>query len=206
MSQFILITGKPGVGKTTIMKKILNNLKTNNIQCKGFYTEEKRNTNNVRIGFNVTTTEGVEGVLARIRYYSTVKILEDYINMFNSSSEMIIKPKTGSNFQVGKYVVHVNEFENLCLNLVNCEDDSKIILIDEIGKMELLSKKFETAIGSILKSSKNLRVIATIPLKNNHNCIKDINEHKNAKLFNVTNTNRENIFLEIMEDVRKKLI
>ena len=69
MSQFILITGMPGVGKTTIIKKLLNELKT---KCKGFYTEEKRNPNNTRIGFNVTTTDGEEGILARIRYDSIV--------------------------------------------------------------------------------------------------------------------------------------
>lgn len=74
MSQFILITGMPGVGKTTIIKKLLNELKTKckDIQCKGFYTEEKRNLNNTRIGFNLTTSDGEEGTLARIRYDSIV--------------------------------------------------------------------------------------------------------------------------------------
>ncbi|CAO1406249.1 unnamed protein product [Diamesa tonsa] len=185
MSHFLLITGMPGVGKTTIIKKLLNDLKT---KCKGFYTEEKRNSYNTRIGFNVTTTDNEDGILARI------------------SSEMIPQPKTGSKYQVGKYVVYVTEFEDMCLKLVDCEDDNTIIIIDEIGKMELLSKRFETAIGNLLKSKKNLRVIATIPLKYTHNIIKDMKEHKNTKLFNVTNVNRESIYLEIIEDVRKRLI
>lgn len=119
---------------------------------------------------------------------------------------MNIQPKTGSKYQVGKYVVYVNEFENMCLKLVDCEDDNTIIIIDEIGKMELLSKRFETAIGNLLKSKKNLRVIATIPLKYTHNIIKDMKEHENTKLFNVTKVNRESIYLEIIEDVRKRLI
>lgn len=126
--------------------------------------------------------------------------------LLDFSSEMIHQPKTGSKFQVGKYVVYVNEFENMCLKLVNCEEDNTIIFIDEIGKMELLSKKFETSIENLLKSKKNLRVVATIPLKYTHNTIKSMKKHKNAKLFNVTNLNRENIFLEIIEEVRKRLI
>ncbi|CAO1414075.1 unnamed protein product [Diamesa serratosioi] len=190
MSQFILITGMPGVGKTTIIKKLLNDLTTNNIQCKGFYTEEKRNPNNVRIGFNVTKTDGVEGTLARISF----------------SSEIIDPPKTGTKFQVSKYVVYVNEFENMCLKLVDCEEENAIIIIDEVGKMELLSKEFESAIGNLLKSKKNLRVIATIPLKFNHTSIKDMKKHKNSNLFNVTNVNRDNVYLAILEDVRKRLI
>lgn len=74
MSQFTLITGMPGVGKTTIIKKLLNELKTKykDTQCKGFYTEEKINPSNTRIGFNVTTTDGEEGILARIKYDSVV--------------------------------------------------------------------------------------------------------------------------------------
>lgn len=119
---------------------------------------------------------------------------------------MIHQPKTGSKFQVGKYVVYVNEFENICLKLVNCEEDNTIIFIDEIGKMELLSKKFEASIENLLKSKKNFRVVATIPLKYTHNSIKGMKDHENTKLFNVTNINRDNIYLEIIEEVRKRLI
>lgn len=53
-----------GVGKTTLVKKIVKHLKSHNIECSGFYTEEIRN-NNYRVGFDIVTLDGTRAILAR---------------------------------------------------------------------------------------------------------------------------------------------
>lgn len=53
-----------GIGKTTLIKKIVDHLKTQDVECSGFYTEEIRNNNN-RIGFDIVTLNGEREILAR---------------------------------------------------------------------------------------------------------------------------------------------
>lgn len=54
-----------GAGKTTLIKKIYSQLKQQNIEPNGFYTEEIRDNTGRRIGFDVVTLDGKRGKLAR---------------------------------------------------------------------------------------------------------------------------------------------
>ena len=60
-SFFLLITGAPGCGKTTIVQKLVSNLRTSSKvpNFYGFFTEEIRNSNRERIGFDVVTLDVV---------------------------------------------------------------------------------------------------------------------------------------------------
>lgn len=62
MSSFLLLTGKPGSGKTTMVQKLISELK-----MQGFYTEEVRNSEGDRVGFDVVTLAGKRTILSRIR-------------------------------------------------------------------------------------------------------------------------------------------
>jgi len=112
----ISLTGRPGIGKTTAIKRIIEKLKDRAV---GFYTEEIRHPETKkRLGFKVITTDGNEGILAEK-----------------------FKP---SKFKVGSYGVNVEDFENLVIPVLEkaFKERDKIIVIDEIGKMELFSDKF----------------------------------------------------------------
>ncbi|MCD6472015.1 NTPase [Candidatus Aerophobetes bacterium] len=158
----MLICGKPGVGKTTLIKIIAKNLKG---KAAGFYTEEIRKEK-VRVGFKIKNLEGKEGILAHINCQSP--------------------------YRIGKYKVNLKEFEEIALpSIEEGIKEGKIIIIDEIGKMELYSKKFRQLVIQALESSNN--VIATIPIYKNE-FLEEIRERKDAKIIKITRENREKIY------------
>jgi len=110
----LLLTGSPGIGKTTVIHAVLRRLEE--VKCAGFYTEEKRHAGQ-RVGFKIITLDGQEGTLASIGR----------------------KEPT-----VGRYSIHVAEFERLVLPHLDLEiTPADLYVIDEIGKMELLSQNSE---------------------------------------------------------------
>src|SRR6266513_6357046 len=62
VNQKVLLTGRPGCGKTTLIKHIVKNLSQ---RAAGFYTEEIRD-HGVRVGFKIVTLDGDEAVLAHV--------------------------------------------------------------------------------------------------------------------------------------------
>lgn len=120
----ILLTGQPGVGKTTLITRILKELP---LEAKGFFTEEIREKG-VRQGFKIRTLDGKEGILAHV----------------DSAS-----PK-----RVGKYGVNVEEFEQIGVKtLEEALQQGSPVIIDEIGKMELYSTRFKETLFKVLERS-----------------------------------------------------
>ena len=64
----VLLTGYPGVGKTTLCRKVYEILKGKGIKVQGFYTEDVRSSQKgKRVGFDVVTIDGRRGPLARTK-------------------------------------------------------------------------------------------------------------------------------------------
>jgi len=124
-----LISGPPASGKSTLVSKLVDFLRKNDIKVGGIVTPEIRE-NGVRVGFKVVDLMTLkENIFASISY------------------------KT--NYKVGKYFVDVDLFENIAIPaLEKAEGGSDVIVIDEIGKMELFSKKFEETVKRILNGPK----------------------------------------------------
>ena len=135
MASHTLITGLPGVGKTTLIRKLAERL--TEYRPAGFYTEEIRNERGIREGFRLVTLCDRRLVLSHIRH-------------------------TGP-YRVGRYGVDVAEFECL-LEELNLRDSlAPVIIIDEIGKMECFSRRFIDTVTLLLDGPKTL--VATIALK-----------------------------------------
>lgn len=66
----ILLTGDPGVGKTTLIQKVVQDLSGN---AGGFYTKEIRE-NSRRIGFEIVTFSGRRGILASTKIRSPLNV------------------------------------------------------------------------------------------------------------------------------------
>ena len=125
MKKNILITGMPGVGKTTLTKKILASLSPPCVA--GFYTEESREQG-IRRGFSLVGTNGAESILSHANIQSR--------------------------FRIGKYGVDVNVFERF-IGLIPFYDGSRqIFVIDEVGRMDCFSEKFIRLVEKLLLSEK----------------------------------------------------
>ncbi|MBW2153008.1 MAG: AAA family ATPase [Deltaproteobacteria bacterium] len=123
----IFVTGMPGVGKTTLMKKLLQHL--SGLQPIGFYTEEIREKG-TRKGFKLLSPDGTERILAHVHIKSSVR--------------------------VGKYGVDIAGFEAFLDAIRLDKKDASLVIIDEIGKMECHSKKFRDMVIKLLRSDKTI--------------------------------------------------
>ena len=130
----IFLKGKPGIGKTTIIKKWISEILS---QAGGFYTEEIREKNK-RIGFKIKTIDGKEGFLAEIGK-----------GKYNVGKYMV-------NLEIFEEI-GVKTLEEKLNN-----ESIKYIVIDEIGKMELFSEKFKEVVKKIIKSDKNVIGVITM--------------------------------------------
>ncbi len=121
----LLITGLPGIGKTTLIKKLSEELK--HLHPAGFYTQEIREEG-VRKGFELISLNGKRGLLS----YKDIK----------------------SPYRVGPYKVDIESFENFLDSVPFFDPLNHLIIIDEIGKMECFSDSFKNLLKKILNSGK----------------------------------------------------
>lgn len=169
----VLLTGKPGTGKTTLIKKVIKELKR---ETGGFYTEEIRERDK-RVGFKIKSLSGEEGILAHI----------------NVRSE----------FRVGKYGVNIGDLERVgLLAIKEAMEDDKLIVMDEIGRMELYSKKFQEQVLSCLESNRSL--LGTI--QDRHNEFLDkIRKREDVTIIRVTPKNRSLLLPQIIRLFKEEL-
>ncbi len=164
------MTGLPGVGKTTLIKNLYETSK--NFHPVGFYTSEIRREG-ARKGFELVSLEGKRGVLSHVDIKSP--------------------------YRVGRYGVDILGFENFLDGISFLAPSSQMIIVDEIGKMECLSSKFERIVKEALDSKK--WVIATVALKGG-GLIAEVKERKDVKLFELTQRNREALLAEILREIK----
>ncbi|UCG01102.1 MAG: NTPase [Candidatus Heimdallarchaeota archaeon] len=172
MNQHLLITGKPGVGKTTLVTKVITEIKEMkpNWLISGFYTKELRQSGR-RIGFDIYTLDGQQGILARSN-----------------------DPKLMSKFRVGKYSVVTTDLEDLVVPLLY--ESTDLLILDELGKMELFSSKFRNAV--IFAFNNQTRIFATLPFYENP-FLASIKSRSDIKIWELTQSNRLHIFEEIVK-------
>ncbi|GKV21897.1 hypothetical protein SLEP1_g31828 [Rubroshorea leprosula] len=183
-----LVTGPPGVGKSTLIMRVFESLKSSNpsFKIQGFYTREIRQGGE-RVGFEVVTLDGRRAPLAS----TTI-----------SSSESSRWPT------VGKYKVDIASFESLALPELEVKEDTDLLIIDEVGKMELYSSSFFPAVLKVLES--NIPVLASIPIPKfgrDIPAVARLRNHPDASLFTLNPSNRdamkEQIYSQLVDILRK---
>lgn len=175
MSNYLLV-GKPGVGKTTLLLKVVERI--SNLSTGGFFTQEIRE-HGKRVGFRVETFSGERGILSHIADP------EDPLD------------KHGP--RVGKYKVDIPTFEKIgVMGLENALDESDLIVIDEIGKMELFSTRFREALICALNADKPL--IATV-MSHRDAFVDALKARPDVHLLEVTLANREKLVDELVSRI-----
>ncbi|MFN3814096.1 MAG: NTPase [Aquificaceae bacterium] len=167
----VLLTGAPGIGKTTLVKKVAQKLKGKVV---GFWTEEVRDrATRKRTGFRIKDTEG--------------------------NSEVFSSKFFTSKYLVGSYGVNLERFEKVALPIVEkaMRDKERIILIDEVGKMELFSEKFALLVEKVISDPK-YNALVTIPIRDIHPLVAQIRRHPSAVLLEITKENRDSLLDEII--------
>ena len=129
----ILVTGPPGIGKTTLVLRVLELLPGRRFT--GFYTEEIRGRAG-RTGFRIVTLDGPKAQLATVGGMGGPR--------------------------VGRYAVHLEALEAVCVNALEPGSGIDGVIIDEIGKMECLSPAFVRAARRALSGP--VPVLGTIAL------------------------------------------
>jgi nucleoside-triphosphatase THEP1 len=173
MDKKILITGPPRCGKSTLISKLIKYYTNEkNYKIYGFLTPEVRERGK-RIGFDIVDIfSGNKAQLARVGDFKT-------------------------KHRVGKYKVFVGQFDKYLENNLEIEVKSlDLIIIDEIGKMELFSMKFQDFIKKIFSST--IPVLATIGLKLNHPLKTYLLNLSCLKVLNLTRQNSQTVFEKVI--------
>lgn len=169
----VFVTGRPGVGKTTLIRSVLDSLGP----CAGgFYTSEIREGGR-RVGFAIRDLRGVEGVLAHVDLESP--------------------------HRVGRYGVNREDLERVGVRaLLDAVGSSELVVMDEIGRMELCSDAFQRAVNVALDSP--TPVLGT--LQDRHNAFLDaVRAREDVEIVRITETDRDPMAAVVLEKVRALL-
>jgi nucleoside-triphosphatase len=166
----LLLTGQPGIGKTTVIQQVLSGIK---IAAGGFYTQEMREKGLRqdlrpcrRTGFSLRTLDGKQGVLAHCDYQ-------------------------GSN-RIGRYGVNIALFERLALPaLEQALEQKELVVIDEIGRMELFSARFQEIVWRILDQTRR-HVLGTIHQARD-TFVSSIKKRGDVEIITVNQANRDEL-------------
>lgn len=161
----LLLTGPPGVGKTTVIRTVAQRLAGRRLA--GFYTEEIR-VRGERRGFALVTFDGRRAVIAHAGDRH---------------------PHHAHHPRVGKYAVDVAVIDTMARSTL-APAAVDLYLVDEIGKMECLSREFVTAMRARLDG--DVPMVATVGQRGGE-FIEEVKGRPDAERWDVTRANRDDV-------------
>lgn len=159
-STVVLLTGTPGIGKTTIVRDVV----TSAIECcGGFYTLAVSDGKG-RTGFEIVTLDGKRALLAE-------------------------KNGDPNAPRIGSYRVNIESIDKFAVPaMAKAAADGKIVVVDEIGPMEALSSAFRSSVKDVLDDT-GVAVFGTI-VQRACDFADEIKAHPRVRLIRITRANR----------------
>lgn len=167
----VILTGVPGIGKTTVIEKVAASLGP---RAGGIITREIRESGR-RTGFSIEEIWGEQRLLATRHRKDGPK--------------------------VGPYRVVVRNLEEIGVRaLERALNERDVVIIDEIGKMELISSGVRDMILKTLGSS--TPVVATLGV-GKHPFLDGIRRRSDVRLVEISRDNRDTVADEVLGLVDK---
>ena len=168
MALRIAVTGSPGVGKATLVAKVTSGTK-------------------LRVG----------GVLARDRRYKDRRTGFELLDL-STGMVGILADESGDGPQLGKYRVHLDDLDLIGAQAVENALGCDLIVVDEVGPMELSSHRFVLAVEKAIASPKPMLVV--LHQWSNHRLAKKI--RGSFRVLTVTRENRDSLADEIAKALK----
>lgn len=156
-----LLEGRPGIGKTTVARRLVERLREAGVSPAGFTTEEIRERGR-RVGFAIEDLNGERGVLAHVDFPGPPR--------------------------VGKYGVDLDAFERIALRALT--EPADVVIIDELGKMELASPAFREAVRRMFE--RGVSAVASVHAFR-HPFTDELKARPDVELIRVTERNRDGL-------------
>ncbi|MGA9388088.1 MAG: NTPase [Candidatus Bathyarchaeia archaeon] len=172
LKRLLFLTGSPGVGKTTILLRVVEALK-----AKGY---------------------GVGGMISREVRCSGVRVGFEIMDLCDSAHGWLAHVSQQSGPQVGRYRVSLKDLDSVGVRaIVRAVEDLDVVVVDEVGPMELFSAKFQDAVGRAVESLK--LVIGVVHLRARSRLIDEVKGRADFGVYVVTPENRDSLHEAVVE-------
>lgn len=173
------ITGLPGAGKTHALLKVIEMLEAEEMKVGGMITQpiiEDRK----RTGFKV------------IDWATKEEAVFAHVNI-------------DSKFRVSKFGVDLGALEKVGVKAIkNACQEADVIVIDEVGRMEVESPSFVNAVKETLDEDKP--IILTLHKKSRNPLLQDIRRRDDVRILEVTPINRNLLPYKIIKLMKGELL
>jgi nucleoside-triphosphatase len=162
----VFLTGIPSVGKSTVVRKVAERIQQDGVKVGGMTSADLR-SGSARVGFEIRDLmTGKAGVLAHVNQ------------------------TTGP--RIGKYRVKGEDLDKIGAEaILSAIKHADLIVIDEVGPMELTSRRFRDAVQAALACSKSL--LGTVHRNAQDPLVQEIKTDRTVEVIEVTNQNRDSL-------------
>jgi len=173
------ITGLPEAGKTHALQRVIEMLEADEVVVGGMITESIIE-NKEKAGFKI-------------------------IDWMSKESGTLAHKNLDTNVHAGDYQVDLEVLENIGVAAINrASEEAEVIIIDEVGKMEVESSNFVQSVKDALDTDKPL--ILTLHKKSRNPLLQDIRRRDDVRILEVTPINRNLLPYKIIRLLKGEML